>query len=116
MWLGSSNRKLIAMVDISCKFHLQKNNVISTYCINLVVAIIRHQKEHAENCLQQQFHTMYKSELLTPGEIFTVKRSYKCFMGNKNIITTFYGCKSSKTTLSLIKILLIFIKNRGGSG
>ena len=32
------------------------------------------------------------------------------FHGNKNIISTFYGCKYLKITLSLIKILLVFIR------
>ena len=34
----------MTIIDIFCKFHLQNNDVIYTYCINLVEAIIRHQK------------------------------------------------------------------------
>ena len=42
---------------------------------------------------------------------------YECFMENKNMIRTFCGCEpSKKTTLSLIKILLVLIKKREGSG
>ena len=42
--------------------------------------------------------------------ILTVNR-YKSFMENINLIRTFCGCKpSKKTTLSLIKILLVLIK------
>ena len=44
-----------------------------------------------------------------PGESFFVNM-YECFMENKNMIQTFCGCKSSKTTLDLIKVLLVFIK------
>ena len=45
-----------------------------------------------------------------PGVIFIVN-TYKCFMENKNMVRTFCGCKSSKTTLILIKILLFFCFN-----
>ena len=34
----------ITKVDISCKFYLQKNDVAYTYSINLVGAIVKHQK------------------------------------------------------------------------
>ena len=34
----------IKIIDIYNKFYLQKNDVTYTYCINLVEAIIRHQK------------------------------------------------------------------------
>ena len=55
-------------------------------------------------------------ELLTSGVVFAVNR-YKCFMENKNMIRNFCGCKpSKKTTLSLIKILLVIIKRREGFG
>ena len=32
------------IIDISCKFYLQNNDVTYTYCINLAEATIRHQK------------------------------------------------------------------------
>ena len=54
-------------------------------------------------------------ELLTSWVVFAVNR-YECFMENKNMIRTFCDSKpSKKTTLSLIKILLVLIKKRGGS-
>ena len=59
----------------------------------------------------------YKNQrqLLAPGVIFTVN-TYECFMENKNMIRTFCDCKFLKTTLSLITILLAFMKNCGDSG
>ena len=58
----------------------------------------------------------HQRELLTSGVVFTVNR-YEYFMENKNMIRTFCGCEpSKKTTLSLIKILLVLIKKREGSG
>ena len=121
--MGEFKQKIkITIIDISCKFHLQKNNVIYTYCIKLVEAIIRHKKSESKVAFNMQRIVYCNSfmpcknqrELLTPGVIFTVN-TYECFMENKNMIRTFCECKSSKTTLSLIKILLVFIKNRGGS-
>ena len=39
----------------------------------------------------------------------------QCFMENKNMIRTFCGCKpSKKTTLILIEILLVLLKEREG--
>ena len=52
-------------------------------------------------------------ELLTSGVIFAVNR-YEYFIENKNIVRTFCGCKPSKT--KDIKILLVFIKKRRGTG
>ena len=43
--MNKSQQKIkITMIDISCKFYVQKNDVAYTNCINLVEAIIRHQK------------------------------------------------------------------------
>ena len=39
-------------------------------------------------------------KLLKPGVIFTFNTN-ECLMENKNMIRTFCGCKSSKTTLSI---------------
>ena len=81
------------MSDISCKFYLRKNDMRGIY--------ILHQLSWDHN--------------LAPGVVFAVHK-YECLMENKNIIRTFYGCKSKKKTLSLIKILLALIKKLGGSG
>ena len=103
------------MTDISCKFYLQKNDVAHTYCINLVEAIIRHRKLPL-TC--RELHTVALShyvkirELLTSGVVFAVNR-YECIMENKNIIIIFCSCKTFKktTTLNLLKVLLVVIKN-----
>ena len=55
------------------------------------------------------YHVKFRKKILNSGVIFTVN-TYECFMENKNTVRTFCGCKSSKTTLSLIKILLFFLK------
>ena len=106
------------MIDISCKFYLKKNDVTYTYCINLVEAIRRHQKLLL-TC--RELHTVTISyhvkigKLLTSGVVFVVNR-YQHFMENKSIIRAICDCKpSKKTTLSLIKILLVVIKKHGGS-
>ena len=76
------------------KIYFQKTY---TYYINLVDAIIEHQKlrQTCTSTVHQQwlFHIMYKFDLLTSGVIFTVNR-YKYFMENK--IRTIYGCKPKK--------------------
>ena len=76
------------MIDISCKFHLQKNDVIYTYCINLVEAIIRHQQLPL-TCKELPTSSFIpcknQRKLLTSGVIFTVN-TYECFMENKNMI------------------------------
>ena len=54
--------------------------------------------------------------IITSRGVFTVNK-YKCFMENKNTIRTFCGYKpSKKTTLCLIKILLVVIKNMEALG
>ena len=37
-------KRKITIIDISCKFYLQNNNVTYTYGIKLINAIFRHQK------------------------------------------------------------------------
>ena len=107
------------MIDNSCKFHLQKNEMVYTYCIkyciNLFEPINRHQKLLLISYSSSFIICKSQRKLLIPGVIFTVK-TYECFMENKNIIKTFYCFDSSKTTLSPTKILLVFIKKCGGSG
>ena len=108
------------MIDISCRFYLQNNDLTYTYCINLVEAITRHQQLllTVQLLLQQLLYIPCKNlrKLLTSCVVFAVNR-YECFMEDKNMIKTFCGCKlSKKATLSLIKILLFLIKKREGSG
>ena len=107
------------MIDISCKFYLQKNGVTYTYCINLVEAIIRHQKllltSRELSTVAFSYHVKTEG-ILTSRVVFAVNW-HECFMENKITIRTFCGCEpSKKTTLSFIKILLVLINKRGGSG
>ena len=88
------------MIDISCKFYLQKNDVTYTYCIILVESRITHQKlllTYREVPTAALSHHVKIRELLTSGEIFDVNM-YECIMENKNI-RTFCGCKPSKKQL-----------------
>ena len=113
--LGHSVRKFkqktkITTIDISCQFLLQNNDVTN----------ILHQRSWGHNQTPKVASDMqriaYSSsfipcknqwELLMPWIVFAVNR-YECFMENKNIISTFCGCKpSKKNKLSLIKILLV---------
>ena len=102
------------MIDISCKFYLQKNGVTYTYCINLVEAIFRHRKlllTCRELSTVVLSHHVKIRELLTSGVVFAVNR-YECLIKNENTIRMFCSCKPSKnTTLNLIKVLLVVTKN-----
>ena len=84
------------------------------YCINLDEAIIKHQK-FLLTCRELStvallYHVKIR-ELLTSGGVFAVNRC-ECFMENKNLRTFCSSKISKKTTLSIIKILLV-IKNMG---
>ena len=87
------------MIDISCKFYLQKNDVTYTYCIKLsTYYIIRHQKlllTCRELFTVALSHHFKIRELLTSGVDFAVKR-YEFIMENKYIKRTFSNCKPSK--------------------
>ena len=102
------------MIDSFCKFYLQNNDVTYAYYINLVKAIIRHQKLLL---ICRELSTVAfipcknQRELLTSWVVFTVN-SYKIFHGKWKHGKDICGCKPSKeTTLSLIKISLVLIKN-----
>ena len=101
------------MIDISCKFYLQKNDMTFTNCINLVKAIIRHRKlllTCTDLPTVALSHHVKIRALLTSGVVFAVD-TYECFTENKNI-RTICGCKpSKKTALNLIKVSLVVIKN-----
>ena len=101
------------MIEISCKFYLQKNDV--TYCINIVEVIIRHQKL-LQTCRELPTvalsHHMKIRELWTSGGVFGVNR-YECFMENKNI--TFCRCKLSKNNFKPDQNFTCY-KEHGGSG
>ena len=105
----------ITMIDISCKFYLQKNDVTYTYCINLVEVIIRHQKL-LQTCRELptvalSYHVKIR-ELWTSGGVFAVNR-YKCFMENKNV--TFCCCKLSKNNIKPDQNFTCY-KKHGSSG
>ena len=100
------------MIDISCKFYLQKND--GTYCINLVKVIIRHQKL-LQTCRELptaalSYHVKIR-ELWTSGGVFAVNR-YECFMENKNV--TFCCCKLSKDNIKPDQNFTCY-KKHGGS-
>ena len=80
----------IRMIDISCRFYLQNNDVTYTYCINFVEAIIRHQCRELP-AVALSYHLNKK--LLTSWVVFAVNR---CFMENKNMLRIFCSCKPSK--------------------
>ena len=86
------------MIDISCKFYLQKNDVTYTYCFKLsTYCIIRHQmlllacRELSAVALS---HHLKIRKLLTSALVFAVNR-YEFIVENKNI-RTFSDCKPSK--------------------
>ena len=69
--------------------------------INLVQAIIRHQKLLL-TCkdlptVALSIPCKNQKQLLTSTVVFAVNR-YECLMENKNLIRTFCGCKPSKET------------------
>ena len=105
----------ITMIDISCKFYLQKNDVTYTYCINLAEAIIRHQKL-LQTCRELprvalSYHVKIR-ELWKSGGVFVVNR-YECFMEKNSI--TFCCCKLSKNSMKPDKNFTCY-KKHGGSG
>ena len=91
------------MIDIYGKFYSQNNDATYTYCINLVEAIIRHQKlvltwRELPTVAFWYNAKIRENYLLTSSIVFAVNK-YECFMENKNMIKTFCGCKSSKNTI-----------------
>ena len=103
------------MIDISCKFYLQKNDLTHTYCINLVEVIIRHQKLLL-TCRELptvafSYHVNIR-ELWTSGGVLAVNR-YEYFMENKNI--PFSCCKLSKNNIKPDQNFACY-KKHAGSG
>ena len=86
------------MIDISCKFYLQKNEVTYTYCINLSTYFIIRYQNWLLACRELptvalSHHVKIRASL-TSEVVFAINR-YECIMENENIIRTFCGCKPS---------------------
>ena len=110
LWGWKFKQKInITMIDISCKFYFQKCHDIYilhqfTWGFNRTPNVSPNMKRIAYNSLFMPCKNWRES--LT-SVIFVVNRYY-CFMDKKN---AFSVCKPlRKTTLSLIKILLVFMK------
>ena len=96
------------MIDISCKFYLQKNDMTYTYCINLV------EEEVASN---MQRIPQSSSFIPCENQRITVKR-YECFMENRNIIRKFCGCTlfKKKKNIEPHQNFTYYYKKHKGSG
>ena len=100
------------MIDISCKFYLQKNDV--TYCINLVEVRIRHQKL-LQTCRELptvalSYHVKIR-ELWTSGGVLPLTGTNVSW--KKNI--RFCCCKLSKSNIKPDQNFTCY-KKHGGSG
>ena len=77
------------MIDISCKFYLQKNDVTNTHYINLVQVIIRQQKvlltcRELPTVALSYSVCQNQTELLTSGTVFAINMQER-FMDNRSI-------------------------------
>ena len=97
------------MIDISCKFYRQKNNVYVIYILHQLSCGHNQTPKVASNMQRElprvalPYHLKIR-ENKTCGVVFTVNR-LECLMENKNIVKTFCGgCKKPKGSESTSRI------------
>ena len=115
--INKSQQKIkVTMIDIFCKFYVQKNDVAYRKCITLVEAIIRHRKlqRFVKITMFHHFHHLKIRKLLTSEVDYAVNR-YECFIENKNIRTLIQN--SQKGNIEPHQNFTgCIIKKHGGSG